>query len=162
MTPLPKASPFIEWAYRIFLFVQGTLGLSQLLGGLGLTFAPQGAIQSLVDWMVRNRLAQDPDAPFSRTLFDWAANLGPGADGVYAIYLLGHGVLNLFVVGTLFFRVSWAYHFAMTVLWGFVVFQLAEFVMRLDPLLLPLTAIDLVVIALVWMERRQTAAKGEG
>jgi uncharacterized membrane protein len=60
------------------------------------------------------------------------------------------------VVTTLFFRVQWAYHFAMTVLWGFVAFQLVEFAIQRDPLLLPLTIIDLLVIILVWLERRQT------
>jgi len=52
--------------------------------------------------------------------------------------------------------VQWAYHFAMTVLWGFVAFQLVEFAIQRDPLLLPLTIIDLLVIILVWLERRQT------
>jgi len=154
--PLPKASPLVEWAYRVFLFGQGLLGTVQFIGGAALAMAPSGSIPKLVDWLVKNELAQDPTDPIARTLFDWAAALGPGADGVYAIYLLGHGILNLFVVTSLFFRVQWAYHFAMTVLWGFVAFQLVEFAIQRDPLLLPLTIIDLLVIILVWLERRQT------
>jgi uncharacterized membrane protein len=154
--PLPKASPVVEWAYRIFLFGQGLLGTIQFIGGMALALAPSGSIPKIVEWLVRNELAEDPTDPISSTLFEWAAALGPSADGVYAIYLLGHGILNLFVVTTLFFRVKWAYHFAMTVLWGFVVFQIVEFAIQRDPLLLPLTIIDLVVIALVWLERRQT------
>ena len=156
MNPLPKASPIVEWAYRIFLFGQGLLGTIQFFGGMALALAPRGSIPKIVDWLVRNELAEDPTDPISSILFNWAAALGPSADGVYAIYLLGHGVLNIFVVTTLFFRVKWAYHFAITVLWGFVVFQLVEFAIQRDPLLLPLTIIDLVVIALVWLERRQT------
>jgi uncharacterized membrane protein len=156
VTPLPKASPFVEWAYRLFLFGQGLLGTCQFIGGLALTLAPTGSIPKLVDWMVRAELAQDLNDPVARTLFNWAAALGPSADGVYAIYLLGHGILNIFVVTTLFFRVKWAYHFAMIVLSSFVAFQLFEFAVQRDPLLLPLTIIDLLVIALVWLERRQT------
>ena len=159
MHPLPKASPIVEWAYRIFLFGQGLLGTIQFIGGMALALAPSGSISKIVDWLVKNELAEDPTDPISSILFNWAAALGPSADGVYVIYLLGHGVLNIFVVTTLFFRVKWAYHFALTVLWGFVVFQLVEFAIQRDPLLLPLTIIDLLVIALVWLERRQTAGQ---
>lgn len=153
---LPAASPVVEWSYRLSLLGKGLLGLTQLIGGLGMAISPHGAVLTLVDWMTRNEIAQDPDDPLARTVIGWARALSPGTENFYALYLLGHGVLNLGVVVSLLLRLRGSYHLSMAVLFGFVIYQLSQLVRTGDPVLLALTAIDCLVIALVWIERQQT------
>lgn len=156
MRPIPKASPLVEWSYRLSLTGKGLLGLGQLIGGMGLWMSAQGAILRLVDWMTRNEMVQDPNDAMARHVIAWAEGIQPGAQNFYAIYLLGHGALNLGVVVALLLRIRGAYYVSMAVLIGFVTYQISQFLLVGDPVLLLLTAIDLVVIGLVWLERRQT------
>lgn len=148
------AGRWLETAYRLSLLAKGALGLTQSLGGLGLWLAPQGALARLIDWLTRNELAQDPTDLIVTRLRSWADHLSVQSEHFYALYLLGHGALNLGVVLALLLRIPGSYHVSMAVLAGFVCYQLYDFAIGHDPALLVLTAIDLVVIALVWLERR--------
>ena len=152
----PAASPWLEWSYRISLSAKGLLGALQLIGGTGLWLSPGGSIRRLVDWMTRNELAQDPADPMAQRVIDWAQQLSPQTENFYAIYLLGHGLLNLGVVLALLLRLRGAYHLSLAILIGFVLYQLSQFAQNRDPVLLVLTLIDLLVIWLVVMERRHS------
>lgn len=149
-------NPALEWSYRLSLGAKGLLGLLQLIGGIGLVLTPGDGIQRLVNWMTRNYLAEDPDAAIARHAVEWANALSPASQNFYSIYLLGHGVLNFGVVVALLLRIKGAYHVSLAILCGFVLFQLVDFWHSHDPVLLLLTAIDLVVIWLVVMERRSS------
>ena len=159
MPDSPVAPPMLEWSYRISLSAKGLLGALQLVAGAGLWLAPGGSVRLLVDWMTRNELAQDPADPMARKVIDWVSHLSPGAENFYAIYLLGHGALNLGVVLALLLRLRGAYHLSLAVLTGFVVYQVSQFVQTRDPVLMLLTIIDLVVIWLVVMERHYSRPK---
>lgn len=153
---MERSERLVEWSYRLSLAFKAALGALQLIGGFGLVLAPKGAVLQLVDWMTRNELAQDPTDPIAHAAVAWAAKLSVSAEHFYAIYLLGHGCLNLGVAAALLFRVRGAYHVSLIVLEGFVAYQLYLFTQRHDPMLLVLTAIDVAVIVLVLLERRQT------
>ncbi len=155
---VPHAGPdtsAVEWGYRISLAAKGLLGAMQATGGIGLWLAPGGSVKRFIDWMTRHEIAQDPTDPLARMLTGWAAQLTAGTESFYAVYLVGHGALNLAVVLALIFRIPGAYHVSLAVLWGFVAYQLWHFMAAPDLALLVLTAIDLAVIALVIAERRR-------
>ncbi len=149
-------TPMVEWSYRISLSAKGLLGLTQLLAGFLLWLSPGGSVQRLIDWMTRNELAQDPDDPLAAKIIAWASSLSPATENFYAIYLLGHGALNFGVVAALLLRVRGAYHVSIAILCAFVVYQLRRYSLTFDPVLLLLTGIDVVVILLVVLERRQS------
>ncbi|EYD77899.1 hypothetical protein Rumeso_00626 [Rubellimicrobium mesophilum DSM 19309] len=142
-------------AFVLGLFGKALLGLGQFAGGVALAMSPPGTLPRLVDWMARNELAEDPTDPFARAVERLLAhaNLAPG--GVYTVYLLVHGLLNLFIVAGLALRLPRAHAFAMLCLAGFVAYQVSEFVRTGDPILLVLSAYDLGVILLVRHEGRR-------
>ncbi|MBS0122771.1 DUF2127 domain-containing protein [Thetidibacter halocola] len=144
----------VEYAYRLSLVGKGALGLTQLIGALGLWLAPESALPALVDWLTRHELAQDPVDPIALGLQHWAASLTLGSDQFYAIYLLGHGTLNFSVVVALLLSLPGAFRVSLIVLGSFIAYQVYSYGMAPDPALLVLTAIDLVVIVLVVLERR--------
>jgi len=146
----------LEWSYRISLTAKGLLGLMQLIGGLGLWLTPRTAILQLVDWMTANEIAVDPKDPLAQTVIGWAQHLSPQTENFYAIYLLGHGMLNFGIVVALLLRIRGSYHVSVAVLLGFVTYQLWRFSQAPDFMLLVLTAIDVVVIILVVMERHHS------
>jgi len=157
-----RSERFVEWSYRISLAFKALLGAVQLAGGAALMAAPQGAAAGFVAWLARNELASDPDDPLARAAMSWISKLTAASEHFYAIYLVGHGCLNLGVAAALLFNVRGAYHVSLAVLAGFVIYQLGLFVQRPDPMLLVLSAIDLAVIVLVELERRQARRHGQG
>ena len=146
---------FVEWSYRLSLAFKALLGFTQLAGAVGLMLAPTGGPKAFVDWLVRNEMADDPADPLANAVMHWVAHLSSASEHFYAIYLLGHGLLNVGVAAALLFNIRGSYHVSLAVLWAFVAYQLYRFSLAHDPVLLLLTAVDLAVIGLVLLERRQ-------
>jgi uncharacterized membrane protein len=159
--PSSIAKPGGIWAHNSFLlsmFLKGSLGFSQLVGGLALILAPSGTFIALAHWLVRAELAEDPSDPFAR----WAEHflsVTPMNEGAfYAVYLTLHGVLNLGLVLALLAKIQWAYPVSILSLVGFVAYQVYKYSISGSSMMLVLSAIDVVVIALIWREFRATKA----
>ena len=72
----------------------------------------------------------------------------------FALYLAAHGVVKLAIVLLLMRRVALAYPLGIVVFSGFIVTQLHRWSHTHSPVLLALSALDLVVIGLTWREWR--------
>lgn len=149
----------VEWGYRLSLFAKAVLGLSQLAGGVLLWFLPAGSIPRMAAWLTRSELSQDPADPIALAVARWASGLGTQAEQFYSIYLVSHGALNFGVVLGLLLRIRGAYHVSLAILMIFVVYQTISYFKSHDPALILLTAIDLLVIILVLLERRRSGSE---
>lgn len=150
---LPQVPAPLETLYRLGLLSKAGVGLLQFLAGIGLRFAPDGGVVHLVDWLTGTRLAANPADPLVRGLRDWASALPVQTEGFYALYLMGHGALNFLVILALFLRIRHAFAVAMTVLGGFILYQMREYVSTQDPAFLVLSAIDMIVMVVIASER---------
>lgn len=76
-------------------------------------------------------------------------NISPTSDtAFYSLYFAAHGLLHVAIVAALLWRARWAYHVAVVVLSGFVIYQLFEWFSVGGRMLSMLSAIDLAVIYL--------------
>lgn len=71
-----------------------------------------------------------------------------------AIYILAHGVLNIFLSIQLYREKIWAYRATFVIMTGFVIYQLIRIYTYHSAMLITLTAIDLLFMALLWHEYR--------
>ena len=69
-------------------------------------------------------------------------------------YLIGHGILKVFLAASLLRERLWAFPLALSVLAIFVVYQLHRFGRTHSMILLALTVLDAVVMVLIWHEYR--------
>jgi uncharacterized membrane protein len=138
--------------FEASLLFKGLLAGAETIAGIGLYFTSSPAILGYVTWLTKNEIAEDPTDKLAMLAQKSVAALSIETQHFYAFYLLSHGVLKLAMVLALAWRVSWAYPLAMFVLAGFVVYQLYSFVEGGSPLLLALSALDMLMIALVWRE----------
>ena len=83
-----------------------------------------------------------------------ASHFSVGSEHFMAIYLLGHGVVKIFVVAALLRNKLWAYPIAIIVFGGFVVYQIYRFALTGSTGLIVLTVVDLIVIWFIWLEYR--------
>lgn len=133
----------------------------RVLGGGLLLLVDRSWIVSTAIYLTRPELAEDPRDPVALFLRHSAASLGNGTGkGFAAAYLLVHGLIKLLLVAGLLRRKLWSYPASLWVLGAFVLYQLDRYATTHSAWLLILTALDLVVIALVWHEWRHRAAYG--
>lgn len=138
--------------YILSLLFKGGIGAAQLAAGLGLALVPTARIKAFANWLARLQLVEDPTDPAALWLAHAMANLPQTVFNFYTIYLMLHGILNLALVAALVARLHWAYPAAILALIGFVIYQTYDFLTGQSAVMLVLSAIDIVVILLIWRE----------
>jgi len=147
---------FLQRSYYASLLAKGLLGGSQLAAGLALALTPRGGLARLAHWLAASELAADPTDGFARLVQSVVAVTPLADNAFYPIYLIVHGVLNLGFVLALVARFAWAYPASIMALLAFIAYQLYNFAMGSQPILmLVLSAIDAIVVALIWREYRR-------
>lgn len=149
----------VEWAFRLSLMGKALLALFQTIFGIALWISPDGSFPAIADFLTRNELIEDPTDPLARTIMQWASTLNVEQTHFYVLYLLGHGLLHLAVVLCLLLKWRIAYPISLATLSLFVIYQAWRFLVLPDPMLIVLTAIDIVVIVIVVLEHRQSTTR---
>lgn len=157
MTPPPdsRTARVLHDSYLVGLTVQALIGASQLFFASVLQIAVwAGWLEPLARFTGR-LIARRAEDPLANWLMATAHDLSVGTDTFWSIYLFGHGVLNLGVVVALLAKKHWAHPVSMTVLAGFVGYQIYRYTLSHSLVMIGLSAFDVIVIALVWREWRQ-------
>jgi uncharacterized membrane protein len=157
-----RADRLAHQFFLLTILAKGSLGLVQLATAAALFLGVTDRLPQILQRVFRAELAQDPtDFVASRLMA--LANLVPGTDlTFYTVYFLAHGLLHVGVVVALLIGAGWAYPGAVIVLAGFVIYQLFEWLTVGGPMLLVLSAIDILVIGLTlheWAMRRRGGAR---
>jgi uncharacterized membrane protein len=140
--------------FQLAVVVKGIDGVLELLGGVLLLVVGPAALHRLVVVLARHELADEPDDWVVMTLRHLAATFSVETRHFASAYLIGHGVLKIFLAVTLLRERLWAFPTALSVLAIFVTYQLHRFVRTHSIVLLALTVVDLVVMVLIWREYR--------
>lgn len=145
---------WLHWAFEASLLIKGLLASAEGLGGLSLLFLPNAPIARLVDWLTQHEITQEPNEKVAQWVQHGMGSFTIEAQHFYAIYLCLHGGLKLAMVLGLARKILWAYPVAMVILAGFVAYQLHHYTVSPSPVLLALSALDTLMIGLVWREYR--------
>lgn len=146
-----------SWRERLFLlsvWSKGLDGALELLGGVALLTVSPAFILRTVQFLTQDELVEDPHDLVANYLLGVAAPQSVARQHFMALYLLIHGIVKLALVWALLARVLRAYPIAMSVFAGFIVYQLYRYTLTGGLGLLVLSAMDVVVIALVLLEYR--------
>ncbi len=158
----PTPAEFNRFAHIMFLVTiigKLVLGLSQLLIAVALILGLVTKLPSLARWFFHDELLENPTDILANWILTQVGTLPTLDLTFYQTYFAAHGLLHVVVAGALLYGVGWAYPASIATLVAFVVVQLAEW-MHVGGVVLPtLTAIDLIVIGLTWIEWRNHGAK---
>lgn len=143
-----------ELLFRVGVFLKGLDGAAEIAGGIALWAVSPGSIAQVVGMLTQDEIAEDPHDFVANHLRYAASRFSVGSEHFMAIYLLGHGVVKIFVVVALLRNRLWAYPIALIVFGGFVVYQIYRFTLTGGAGLIALSVIDLVVIWFIWLEYR--------
>ena len=143
--------------HRLFLLavvVKGIDGVLESIGGMLLLFVSPTALHRLVVALTQHELAEEADDWLVMTLRHAAASFSVETRHFASVYLIGHGILKVFLAASLLRERLWAFPLALSVLTIFVAYQLYRFGRTHSTVLLALTLLDMVVMLLIWREYR--------
>lgn len=148
-------------AFLVGVIFKGIDGCIELIGGAALLLSNRAAIVRAVAWLTREELSENPHGFVANHVLRWAQHFSTSSQHFAALYLLAHGAIKIALVVGLLRGLKWSYPVALIVLIAFIAYQ----GFRLSHLpswpLGFLTAVDIVVVLLIWREWRNQVASHE-
>ena len=149
-------------AFELSLLLKGVFALTEIVSGLLAYFVSQRFLLEIINTLIARELIEDPRDLVASYLLHAAQHMSISAQHFAAIYLLGHGVIKLWLIIGLFRKKLWYYPVAMIVFGLFIAYQSYRFSLTNSLWLLIFTMLDLVVMILTWYEfkfLRRTVSK---
>jgi uncharacterized membrane protein len=144
----------IHRIFEISILLKGAHALIECAGGILLAFISTQTITGLVKTLTQSELIEDPHDLVATRLLDFAQQLSVSTQHFYALYLLSHGAVKVFLVIGLLRNRLWAYPASLAALGLFVVYQLYRYSYTQSLGLVILTIFDMALMALIWHEYR--------
>lgn len=148
-------SPRERWLRRLFkigVVLKGIDGVLETIGGAVFLCVGRAALSRFMTTITRPELLEDPDDLVANSLRHAFNHLSAGGKLFGSIYLLVHGAMKIFLVISLLQGKLWAFPTAMAVLLAFMVYQGYRLSAHFSWFLVWLTALDGVVLLLIWHE----------
>ncbi|MGE5295475.1 MAG: DUF2127 domain-containing protein [Solirubrobacterales bacterium] len=144
----------VFWIGILFKAVDGVL---ETLGGIVLLTISNVTMTNAALWVVGPELTEDPNDWLANHLLSWTLHLSANARLFAIVYLLTHGIIKIVIVAAIWLGHLWAYWLAGIVFGLFMIYQMARFFVTHSMMMLALTALDLVVIALLPPEYKRVS-----
>lgn len=151
----------LHFAFEVSLWLKAIFALSEIFAALAAYFISQRIFLSLVFWITRDEFVEDPHDLVANFLLYTVQHLSVSTKEFAAAYLLGHGVVKLWLIVGLLRERLWFYPVSLMVFAAFVVYQFYRYSLTHSIWLLLVTALDLVIIALTWHEYRYIKSRHE-
>ncbi len=148
-----------EFLFRLGVLLKGLDALLEIVGGIALWVIRPGVIVRLAGFLTQGEISEDPHDLVANYLRHAAGHLSISSEHFMAIYLLGHGIVKIFVVIALLRNKQWGYPLSIIVFGGFIVYQVYRFTVTGGIGLIALTIFDLIVIWLIWLEYRAVRSR---
>ena len=142
------------------IWAKGAVGLLQVVGGTMLGLVSRDQLTRLAVLVTRPELAEDPGDSIARFVQHSAEQFGHGTQVFASLYLVAHGLVKIVLVVALLRRQMWSYPASLWILGGFIGYQSWRYAQTHSPWLVLLTALDILVVALVWREWRLRKSLG--
>ncbi|PYM53653.1 MAG: DUF2127 domain-containing protein [Candidatus Rokuibacteriota bacterium] len=144
----------VDRAFALALAIKGIDGALELIGGLVLFVVPPSAITLVFRSLTQHELSEDPHDFIAIHVRAAAEQLAGSASvrGFGVLYLIGHGVIKLVLVGAMFRRIRPAYPVAIVFLGSFILYELYRSVLGHSIALLLFAALDTGITTMVVRE----------
>ena len=139
---------------ELSLWFKAIFALSEIAAGVFTYFVPQRLFLPFVCLFNQDELVVGPHHLLVNFPLLTVPHLFVDTQKFAAIYLLGHGVIKLWLIIGLLCERLWYFPISMIVFGLFIGYQVYRFTFTHSVWLLLVTALDIVVIALTWHEYR--------
>jgi uncharacterized membrane protein len=123
--------------------------------GLLLFLVKPETISRIISALTQHELSEDSHDLVARALVRLADQVSADSQVFAGVYLLSHGVIKVFLVEALLRGRLWAYPTAIVFFALFIAYQMYRYYLGSTVGMIALSLLDLVVIALTWLEYRR-------
>lgn len=151
--------------HRLFefgIFLKGFNGIFELISGFIVLFVSKSVFTGLLFKLSRSELLEDPNDKFINFITLWLQHLSTNTKIFAAVYILIHGILNVFLAVQLYRERLWAYLVTISVTILFMSYQIFRVAHTHSIALTVITIWDIAFIIITWHEykyRRDQLAK---
>ena len=147
--------PLLHYLFEIGVSLKFLNGVLEVIGGLVLLFISPESLSRLAATLLTNELFEDPKDQVANALLHGVRDLSANAQFFASVYLLVHGIVKVGLVVALWKKKLWAYPLAGVVLVLFTIYQVYLYSHSRSPFQLFLTAVDVLILLLLWSEYRR-------
>jgi uncharacterized membrane protein len=149
----------LHYLFELGVSLKFVNGLLEVIGGLFLLWSTPQSLSKLATALLTNEMLEDPKDLVANTLLHAVQDLSGNARVFASVYLLLHGIVKVGLVVALWKKKLWAYPLAGVVLLLFTIYQVYLYSHSRSPFQLFLTAIDVIILLLLWSEYRRVAPR---
>lgn len=142
----------VQKAFEVSLFLKAAFAIAEIMGAIAAYFVTNQYLIRMVGLLTGHELAEDPRDVLANYLRHAAQAFSGSTQHFAAYYLLGHGVVKLWLIIGLLRKRLWYYPAAVATFGLFAGYQLYRFSFTHSLFLMLITALDLVVMVLTWHE----------
>ena len=146
----------IDKVFDVVILIKSIFGFFEILAGIVLGVSGRLIESTLILALTKQEISEDPKDFIANYLIKIANNFSVGTHIFAVIYLIFHGVANIFLVVALAKKKTWAYHTALTGFGFFIVYQVYRYFHTHSLLLLLLTLFDIFIEIMILLEYRNT------
>jgi uncharacterized membrane protein len=148
-------SRLLHETFRTSIFLKGIDGILEIIGGAILCVVSPRQISRLVLLLTSHELSEDPRDVIATHLVEWARHLSVDAKLFGSFYLVSHGIIKTAIVLLLLRGRLSAYPAAIVFFSVFISYQIYRYSYSHSIWLIFLSAFDIIIIALTWLEYRR-------
>ena len=150
-----KINKLIDKIFELIILIKSFFGFFEVLTGIVFAISGRLIIDNLIIALAQQEIAEDPNDFLSNYLIKLSSDLSTGANIFAVVYLISHGVVNIFLAVALLKNKIWAYPWAMAGFGIFIIYQVFRYFHTHSLLLLALTLFDIFVVFIILLEYRR-------
>ncbi len=138
--------------FEIGILLKGFNGLWETISGFLVLFVSKATFSTWFLLIAQNELLEDPHDKFINFVTHALQNFSGDTKIFAAIYILSHGILNIFLSIQLYRDRHWAYLVTIGAMAIFMVYQIHRITIHHSLVLTAITIFDVFFIILAWHE----------
>jgi uncharacterized membrane protein len=146
-----QSSKGLHRLFELAIFVKGVDGALETIGGLLILFVPLRSLDTVVRWLMTHELSESHDR-LANAAVHLLDSLSLDTKLFASMYLVGHGLVKIFLVYALWREKLWAFPAALWFIALFVVYQLYRYTHTHSTALLIFALLDMCVGWFIWRE----------
>lgn len=149
----------IDKTFEIGILIKSFFGIFEILAGILFAISDRFIMNNFIILMAQQEIAGDPNDLIANFLIKSANSIANASQVFAVIYLIFHGVVNIFLAVALLKNKIWAYPFAIAGFGAFIIYQVYKYFHTLSPMLLILILFDVFIVFIVLLEYRKKKRK---
>lgn len=158
-----KIRELIDKIFDVGVLLKAVFGVFEVLGGILLAVSGKLVLNNFIIDLAQQEISEDPNDLIANFLINTSNNFYYNAHIFAIVYLIAHGVINIFLTVSLLKNRIWAYPWAIILFGVFIIYQFYRFFHTFSLSLLFLTMFDIFIVLVIWLEwnRKKIKAKIE-